>query len=199
MQAFSGNFLEGFRSMWEANARYTSEFSIPFISNAGSLVGSAHRISEFAFGLEFSNKLLLEVLWVVPVVSLLLVVLGMLIWYRSHIPIWVRLMGALSIISVAQPGSAGYNWGWVGVVVIVFLLENLKRETPDTAYWSQWYLQIVAGLALVPTWVYLPSLSGDIRQNMSYLILSPIVVACLIYWAVRSYRKSKIVDPTLEL
>jgi hypothetical protein len=24
MQAFSGNFLEGFRSMWEANARYTS-------------------------------------------------------------------------------------------------------------------------------------------------------------------------------
>jgi hypothetical protein len=185
--------------MWEANAKFTSEFSIPFISNSGSLVGSAHRISEFAFGLEFSNKLLLEVLWFVPVVSLLLVVLGMLIWYRSHLPIWVRLMGALSIISVAQPGSAGYNWGWVGVVVIVFLFEKLKREPRDTADWSFWYLQIVAGLALVPTWVSLPSLSGDTRQTMSYLILSPIVVAGLIFWAARSFRKSKIMDSSLEL
>ena len=199
MEAFSRSFLEGFSSMWEANAKFTSEFSIPFISNSGSLVGSAHRISEFAFGLEFSNKLLLEVLWVVPVISLLLVVLGMLIWYRSHLPIWVRLMGALSIISVAQPGSAGYNWGWVGVVVIVFLVEKLKREPVATADWSPWYLQIVAGLALVPTWVSLPSLSEDIRQNMSYLILSPIVVASLIYWVVRSYRKSKIMDSSLGL
>jgi hypothetical protein len=199
MEAFSRNFLEGFSSMWEANAKFTSEFSIPFISNSGSLVGSAHRISEFAFGLEFSNKLLLEVLWFVPVVSLLLVVLGMLIWYRSHLPIWVRLMGALSIISVAQPGSAGYNWGWVGVVVIVFLFEKLKREPRDTADWSFWYLQIVAGLALVPTWVSLPSLSGDTRQTMSYLILSPIVVAGLIFWAARSFRKSKIMDSSLEL
>jgi hypothetical protein len=200
MQAFSGNFLEGFRSMWEANARYTSsEFSLPFISNAGSLVGSAHRISEFAFGLEFSNKLLLEVLWVVPIISFLLVVLGMLIWYRSHLPIWVRLMGALSIITLAQPGSAAYNWGWVGVVVIVFLLDKMGRMPLNTADWSIWYLQVVAALALVPTWVSLPSLSGDIRQNMSYLILSPIVFAGLVYWAARSYRKSKNVESALEL
>jgi hypothetical protein len=199
MEAFSRNFLEGFSSMWEANAKFTSEFSIPFISNSGSLVGSAHRISEFAFGLEFSNKLLLEVLWVVPVISLLLVALGMLIWYRSHLPIWVRLMGALSIISVAQPGSAGYNWGWVGVVVIVFLLEKLKEVSLEARDWSPWYLQIVAALALVPTWVSLPSLSGDIRQNMSYLILSPIVFAGLAYWAARSYRKSKSVDSSLGL
>jgi hypothetical protein len=108
-------------------------------------------------------------------------------------------MGALSIITLAQPGSAAYNWGWVGVVVIVFLFEKLKREPRDTADWSFWYLQIVAGLALVPTWVSLPSLSGDTRQTMSYLILSPIVVAGLIFWAARSFRKSKIMDSSLEL
>jgi hypothetical protein len=200
MQAFSGNFVEGFRSMWEANARYTSsEFSLPFISNAGSLVGSAHRISEFAFGLEFSNKILFEALWVVPIISFFLVVLGMLIWFRSRLPIWVRLMGALSIITLAQPGSAAYNWGWVGVVVIVFLLDQLKKGSLDTANWSFWYFQVVAGLALIPTWVSLPSPSGDMRQNMSYLILSPIVVVGLIYWAIRSYRKSKIMDSSLRL
>jgi len=194
MQAFSGNFLEGFRSMWEANARYTSEFAIPFIANSGSLVGAAHRFSEFSFGLEVSNELLLGLLWLVPIISFLLVVLGLGVWYRTHLPIWIRLMGALSIISVAQPGSQSYNWGWVGVVVIVFLIHLMNGVLPDKSDRIIWFMQILVGLALGPTWIYLdsPSGDGDLRANSPYMILSPIIVFALIYWLVRPYPKVKI-------
>jgi hypothetical protein len=190
MQAFSGDFVEGFRSMWGANARYTTEYAVPYIANSGSLVGSAHRFSEFAFGLEIANQLLVSVIWALPIASFLLVILGMGIWYRTNLPLWVRLMGALSINSVAQPASASYNWGWVGVVVIIFLVDLMSKIPPGTDSSSPWFLQILAFLALVPTWIYLDSPSGDLRQNAPYMILSPIIVSSLIYWLVRSFRKS---------
>jgi len=190
MQAFTGNFIEGFRSMLGSNAQFTSDFAVPFIANSGSLVGSAHRFTEFAFGIEVANQLILSLIWAVPIVSLLVVLLGMGIWYRTHLPIWVRLMGALSIISIAQPASASYNWGWVGVVVIVFLADLLKKAPQDATTSSAWFLQIVAFLALVPTWIYLDSPSGDLRTNAPYMILSPIIVSSLIYWLVRSFRNN---------
>jgi hypothetical protein len=100
-------------------------------------------------------------------------------------------MGALSIISVAQPGSTGYNWGWVGVVVIVYLVDLMKKAQADSGGYSPWFLQILAGLALVPSWIYFPSPSGDLRQNGHNMILSPIVVSGLVYWLVKSYRRTK--------
>jgi hypothetical protein len=199
MQAFSGNFLEGFRSMWGAISRYGSEFGFPWIANSGSLVGSAHRIVEFFFGSEVSAEFLKGTLWAFPIISLALVLLGLGIWYRSHLPIWVRLMGPLSIISVAQPGSIGYHWGWVGVVVIIFLVDLMKKSSTDSGDYSPWFLQIVAGLALVPSWISFPSPSGDVRQIGNHMILTPILVSGLIYWLVKSYRKTKNVDSSLGL
>lgn len=185
MQAFTGNIFLGLRQLAGAIARYAGEAGLGMIAHSGSLVGSLYRNLEFYIGTDQAYKILGENVLLIQALSLASVALGMVIWYQSSFPAWVRIGGLFSIMTVAQAGSFTYQWAWVGLVVLVFLYDTSEKSLNFFPRLSPLYIQALAFFALIPTWIMLVGPSGSSRAIANFLLLSPLVVlgmAAVLIW-----------------
>ena len=178
MLVFSPNLVYGFYQWAVGMSRYAGESGLGWIAHSGSLVGAIYRQFEFFVGFESSFEVLKQSLWVVQLVSIAMVVLALVIWHQEGLPTWIRVAGLFSIISVAQAGSGAYQWVWVGLVVVFYLHSHYDDHKQFLgSRFERLYLQIVAGLALIPTWILFPSPGGTLRSITNFMFVSPLILA----------------------
>lgn len=185
----NGGAVIGVMRWYEAFSKYGTSEGIPYMMHSGSLVGAISRWLEFGYGSEFAYDFLERHLLLLQIISLGMLVLGLAVWFQKTLPTWARLLGLFSIVTVAQAGSAQYQWVWVGFVMIAFLYEAGDGVGHTIRLDNRfWVLQTLAVLALIPMW-YAPVFpSGASRGMPAFLVLTPLVVIVLIYLLAKGRR-----------
>ena len=175
-QILENNVLEAIRSNLNAIARYGNEEGMGYIFGSGSLVGAFYRYLEIAVGSQSAQDFMFANVFSIQVISALLALLGVLVWFQFSLPFSFRLFGLLSLTSVAQAGSASYQWGWVGLVLLLDLTMYEKSHVSGNFRRLFRYLLVTIVIsALVPVWTWASLPSGTRWQNPQFFVLSPLV------------------------
>jgi hypothetical protein len=186
----NGSILLGCERWLTAFLAYSGSAGADHMMTSGSATGAILRWGSLFLGKAESLQFLLEHLYLFKALSVATLALGLAIWFQYRRPAWVRLFGALSIISIAQPGSHNYHWVWPGFIIVAFLCSEAEILSKQ-GYWSLRYLQTVCLLSLVPTWLILDFRNIDM-QLPNYLLLAPLVIIgqFLLLWnGLRSRRE----------
>jgi hypothetical protein len=185
----TGSLVGGFSNWLGAFLRYGSEAGVGYMANSGSLIGSISRWSEIVQGNENAIALLESNIPTIRVISLGCVLLGVAAWHQESASFPLRLAGALSIITVAQPGSAQYQWTWTGFVLLAALYNSRSQGTIERLNNRRVIalLYVIFILASMPSWIEYSS-SDTKRYFPQYLLLSPLIVLSLIIFIALSTR-----------
>ncbi len=199
---FQESASQALRSTFKALSRYGNEEGIPYILQSGSFVGSISRNIEFLWGRQSAESFLYANIFFIQAVSALLVLLGVLVWLQFSLPLAYRLFGLLSISSVAQAGSAAYQWGWLALVI---LLDLTFREEKRVAATFQKIVRIVIAFsvicALIPVWTWIDTPAGGEMQHPQFLVLAPLITLLnLVFFlvGVGSFLQSKMSKKTIS-
>jgi len=176
-----GGLPKSILGWWQGMTRYSGLEGIGYMAHSGSIIGAISRWMEMLFGTQRSLVWLEDNLILISLISALMVILGLSIWYRKQYPIWLRLLGAFSITTLAQPGSLMYQWIWVAIVSVVFFYETRHTPFSRERIFNLVAIQILCATALVPTWIAVSGPSGTARPHSTYLILSPMLLLYLGY------------------
>jgi hypothetical protein len=174
----SNSIFRGLNDWYIAFSKYGGAEGVHHMINSGSLVGSISRWAEVFHGQEGSSSFLVNNLLILRTLSGVYILLALAVWFMTFLPNWIRLGSALSIITVAQPGSAGYQWIWVGIVMIGVLYSTHNPHQRRLDKIGLISIQIISILVLVPTWIA-PTLFSSKRYFPQYLVLSPFIVVLI--------------------
>lgn len=174
---FAGAFWNGFIDWLNAFIRYGSSDGASYMMISGSLTGSLSRWIELLIGHSDTVNYLQSNIAIVRYVSGIAVLIGFLLWYKATLPWWIRTGAILSIITVAQPGSAQYQWTWVGFVLLASLYTDPSKSSHPLARSpsARKILYVVFLLAAMPTWIEYSVDQVD-RFFPQYLFLSPLII-----------------------
>jgi hypothetical protein len=179
---FSGKFLDNIYLFVNNNLRYGEEWGFGQIMHSGSFAGSLVRILEQLKGFEFAKDFTISNLDNLKIFTLISILISYFIWHNINLPFYFRFLVLTSLISLAQPASFAYSWGWVGVSLAIFAFEKKEYEL-DSRNHIFIYL-IFCLVALTPLWITrLPfyTFSRPLPQHLfvaivfAFLIVKPLI------------------------
>jgi hypothetical protein len=169
MAMLPGSLIHNTKNLLIANARYGGRGGVGLMFNSGSLTGLICRWVEQACGSDCAVKLISNHLIVIYVVTIMYLVFAIMVFKNLAIELPFRLFALLSIISVVQPGSGAYTWGWITFVATAWVLNS--RRLSDSLFANISLISIIF-LSVIPIWLQGNHFMNVARNYPQYLVLS---------------------------
>jgi hypothetical protein len=179
---FSGKFIENIYLFINNNLRYGEEWGFGQIMHSGSFAGALVRIIEQLKGFEFAKDFTISNLDTLKIFTMISILISYFIWHNINLPFYFRFLALTSLISLAQPASFAYSWGWVGVSLAIFAFEKTANELNSRSHVNLYLIFCL--IALTPLWITrLPfyTFSRPLPQHLfvaivfALLILKPLI------------------------
>lgn len=148
---FPGKLLDNIYLFLNNNLRYGEEWGFGQIMHSGSFAGSLVRILEQLKGFEFAKDFTISNLDNLKIFTLISISISYFIWHNVNLPFYFRFLVLTSLISLAQPASFAYSWGWVGVSLAIFAFEKQENNVDSK---NRIFIYLIFCLtALTPLWI----------------------------------------------
>jgi hypothetical protein len=189
LTVFIGDLVSNIKMFIDNNLRYADNFALDMIMNSGSIAGNISRLIEL-----FNNKIVAEIyvadsITLINVLSFSYLIMSWFVWRNSKLPIYLRVFIITSFISVAQPSSAAYSWGWVGIAFALYAFTEQHKLT--TIKFVEVIYVLISVLALNP--IFLDKIFEiQLRQNPQYLFISSLILILIIKLVFDGLSREKI-------
>lgn len=189
MQIITSKLYFGFKSLFLALSFYGSLDSIPYIQHAISFTGSFFKITEIIWQTESATNFLINNFRNFQIISILISLIGIFIFSQTYLPIWVRFLSGISIITTGQIGSANYSLLWLTFLLILVVFEESKInfELKVLNLLQNKYIYILIVLGLIPFWL-VPQNRNAFYQTIPISIIITLLNFYALYLIARHFK-----------
>ena len=190
MSTFPGNYLENLKGYLLASGGYvSSQDAFGNIMNSVSMVGIISRFFEYFNGWDTSSILWQYKSWLI-IPGLLYLIVIFLVTASNKFSEELKIISALSLISLFIPSSGGYLLGWS--TLVMFVIFSKTNEPKNELNSLQQGLVILLILSVnTPGFVLIDSVPGFSR-HVPFAVFIPILVMFLICAEILKFRRKAI-------
>jgi len=190
MFTFPGNYLKNLKGYLLASGGYvSSQDAFGNIMNSVSVVGVISRFFEYFNGWDTSGILWQYKSWLI-IPGLLYLIVVCLVTVSCKFSEQLKIISALSLISLFVPSSGGYLLGWS--TLLMFVMFSKTNEPKDELNKLQQGLVILLILSVnTPGFVLIDSFPGFSR-HVPFAVFIPILVLLLICAEISKFRRKAI-------
>ena len=123
------------------------------------------------------------------IISILISLIGIFIFSQTYLPIWVRFLSGISIITTGQIGSANYSLLWLTflLILVVFEESTINFELKVLNLLQNKYIYILIVLGLIPFWL-VPQNRNAFYQTIPISIIITLLNFYALYLIARHFK-----------